>query len=692
MNQGNPNKVNAIVDEIVENNNVFKLKSPIEQDKEKDSIAKSINSALSVLNEVGKELVLQELSVDPDEKFKGFIDSVGNVDISGLSQMTATIVKEKIIEAEKEGIDLRQGQPVFKDNTKALLVGGVLTVAVIDTMIRDYDNLSDKEIQTIIENYSDLPPEMQNAFNNKQADRLDQIADNIDDEKTKQAVKEQSKMTRVLVDKNQKEAEEFSKSSNKTQIIINTYREVSKSILELGKIYKNNAVLRLNQEIGELFSLDEETSLEEILSKKSEQELIEIFEKLQSIRDKFVHQANEAQKEKSKTKENETSEEKGTRHEEMRNISLMVIGVTKDLDKKNFPDLDKSETENSKNVEDKVKEVDKNPESPYNDSSKVQQPKSVNLIKTEIERLPNALMKSGFSQEEISEALKTYSEFIGGLNGKEDLQLFFDSESPTNEQICLGLKNIFENFKKSLEPNSYKILQQLAQNDFGGHLQEFLTNPQLLQEKFLPTLEAEMQKLDGKQITDSELEQAKNTEKIKEEFLDASGAIESQKQQESTKLDSPNIPTIPTIPTTPEEHTKESVTSPEQGTLEETSKNMEIVKQDNSFLGKIKRVFANMKDMKNKDNSKGFFARLGASIQTVFGNKKDEFDEKQDENITLNSTQMKEQTREDSKQTNYLTQHFEVNEKQAVQDLKKKQDSKDKDSQLSQDDQEFGNL
>lgn len=623
MNQGNPNKVNAIVDEIVENNNVFKLKSPIEQDKEKDSIAKSINSALSVLNEVGKELVLQELSVDPDEKFKGFIDSVGNVDISGLSQMTATIVKEKIIEAEKEGIDLRQGQPVFKDNTKALLVGGVLTVAVIDTMIRDYDNLSDKEIQTIIENYSDLPPEMQNAFNNKQADRLDQIADNIDDEKTKQAVKEQSKMTRVLVDKNQKEAEEFSKSSNKTQIIINTYREVSKSILELGKIYKNNAVLRLNQEIGEPFSLDEETSLEEILSKKSEQELIEIFEKLQSIRDEFVHQANEAQKEKSKTKENETSEEKGTRHEEMRNISLMVIGVTKDLDKKNFPDLDKSETENSKNVGDKVKEVDKNPESPYNDSSKVQQPKSVNLIKTEIERLPNALMKSGFSQEEISEALKTYSEFIGGLNGKEDLQLFFDSESPTNEQICLGLKNVFENFKKSLEPNSYKILQQLAQNDFGGHLQEFLTNPQLLQEKFLPTLEAEMQKLDEKQITDSELEQAKNTEKIKEEFLDASGAIESQKQQESTKLDSPNIPT------TPEEHIQESVTSYEQEALEEASQNMAIVKQDNSFIGKIKRVFANMKDMKNKDTSKGFFARLGDSIKSVFG-KKNEYFESQD--------------------------------------------------------------
>ena len=56
---------------------------------------------------------------------------------------------------------------------------------------------------------------------------------------------------------------------------------------------------------------------------------------------------------------------------------------------------------------------------------------------------------------------------------------------------------------------------------------------------------------------------------------------------------------------------------------------MAMVEQDNSFIGKIKRVFANMRDMKNKDNSKGFFARLGASIQTVFG-KKDEYSENQD--------------------------------------------------------------
>ena len=111
MGQGNPNKVNAIVDEIVKNNSVFKLKSPIEQDKEKDSMARSINSALSVLNEVGKELVLQDLSVDPDEKFKGFIDSVGNIDISGLTKMAATIVKAKIEEEQAVLISEKEIKP-----------------------------------------------------------------------------------------------------------------------------------------------------------------------------------------------------------------------------------------------------------------------------------------------------------------------------------------------------------------------------------------------------------------------------------------------------------------------------------------------------------------------------------------------------------------------------------------------------
>ena len=649
MAQGNPNKVNAIVDEIVENNNVFKSKSPTEQDKEKDSIAQSINSAISVLNEVGKELVLQELSVDPDEKFKGFIDSVGNVDISGLSKMTATIVKEKIIEAEKEGINLRQGQPVFKDSTKALLVGGILTVVVINEMVNNFDNLTTEQRGLLRENYEHLTAEQRSKYDKGM---LDKIKNSNLDNKT------QKELTDFF------EGDFHSAINNILNILQKNHgsdnfdlSQISPS--EILKIIEN---LDVSKELKDKLK---EYNFEKLLSiDKGQQKLVDLYIQ----RDLADRNGNlkEVEKLDSLIVQYKNSPE----YKEYLNISEASKDKQKEV-AKNQNSTQK--TENLSNDAQNNNQVVPNEERNHQISTIVK----ISLkIQQEIEQLPNKLTKEGFSQEEISEAMKMYSAMIQSI--------------PLEEYKGMNSsEKIIEFFKSGMEPpenKSDEILFIIAQNDFGGYLQEILTSPELLQEKFLPILENEIQKLDEKQITDSELEQAKNTEKIKEEFLDASGAIESQKQQESTKLDSPNIPT------TPEEHIQESVTSYEQEALEEASQNMAIVEQDNSFIGKIKRVFANMKDMKNKDTSKGFFARLGASIQTVFGNKKDEFDEKQDENITSSTTQRKEQTREGSKQTNYLTQHFDVNEKQAVQDLKKKQDSKDKDSQLSQDDQEFGNL
>ena len=53
MGVGKPDKVSDIVDEIVKNNNIFKLKSSVEQNKEKDSIERSIHTALASRNEIG---------------------------------------------------------------------------------------------------------------------------------------------------------------------------------------------------------------------------------------------------------------------------------------------------------------------------------------------------------------------------------------------------------------------------------------------------------------------------------------------------------------------------------------------------------------------------------------------------------------------------------------------------------------
>lgn len=590
MAQGNPNKVNAIVDEIVENNNVFKLKSPIEQDKEKDSIAQSINSALSVLNEVGKELVLQELSVDPDEKFKGFIDSVGNVDISGLSQMTATIVKEKIIEAEKEGIDLRQGQPAFKDNTRALLVEGVLTLAAVDVMVKNFKELSAQDRQLLIKNWDLLSSPQISSITKSMAELMKEYAEKASSHEEKEF---SENMASVL----------GQDSTDLTDLSSLTDSQIE-------ELYKDKiAFINGFKAFAETFNQNKpQASLREILEEHLRTQSKKDVQVSEKITDKEL--SDKKRKEALNYSSDRIKETKRLEYAKDENF-LSRVGYSRE----SLRNLPTSEYDTL--IENYEREQSRSSfQTPENADVPVEESTEKTLkdkISQEIEQLPNKLIKEGFSQEEISEAMKMYSAMIQSIP-LEEYEGMNSSEK------------IIEFFKSGMEPpenKSDEILFIIAQNDFGGHLQEILTSPELLQEKFLPTLENEIQKLDEKQITDTELEKAKNTEKIREEFLDASGAIELQKQQESTKLDSQNIPT------TPEEHIQESVTRPEQEIPEETSQNMSMVEQDNSFIGKIKRVFANMIDMKNKDNSKGFFARLGASIQTVFG-KKDEYSENQD--------------------------------------------------------------
>ena len=189
MGQGNSNKVDAIVEEIVKNNSIFKLKSSIEQEKEKDAISKSINNALSVLNEVGKELVLQELSIDPDEKFKGFIDSAGNVDILGLTKITSGIVNFKIEEAQRNGIDLRIDAPnIFNNKKSEIITEGILSLAVLDSMIKNYENLSNDDREKITDNWENLTNRQRSDVSRKKADMLRQMAEEAENEEERQAI------------------------------------------------------------------------------------------------------------------------------------------------------------------------------------------------------------------------------------------------------------------------------------------------------------------------------------------------------------------------------------------------------------------------------------------------------------------------------------------------------------------------
>lgn len=319
-------------------------------------------------------------------------------------------------------------------------------------------------------------------------------------------------------------------------------------------------------------------------------------------------------------------------------------------------------------------------------------------ISQEIEQLPIALTKAGFSLENITEAMTMYREMIQSIPPEE-----YDGMDTSAK--------IIEFFKSGMEPpknEADEILLLIAQNDFGGHLQQILTNPQLLQETFLPALSAEIEKLEQQPIQDEHTDEYyrsqattltldRNVEEIAKKVQAQGGSVKEitvalakkieertteQSQhsipEEESKEQKTEQPTPPIFenPTIPEEPTPESATSPEQETLEETEQNMAMVKQDNSFIGKIRRVFANMRDMKNKDNSKGFFARLGASIKTVFGNKEEHYEE-QDSTSTVPTPENQSQSTARREPINYITQHFEVNESIARKETEKSKEAKD---------------
>ncbi len=834
MAQGNPNKVNAIVDEIVENNNVFKLKSPIEQDREKDSIAKSINSSISILNEVGKELVLQELSVDPDEKFKGFIDSVGNVDISGLTQMTTTIVKVKIEEAEREGIDLRQGQPVFKDNYKKIVAEGILTVAVIDKMVNNFRNLSDTDRKEILNNWHNLSKSQQAKVAQNYAEMLQgdsMKAANENDRKTLELASKTNEDIQNWIESGEEISDDEAENIWKDVTIDDIKSEpkyegfcefLNNQSIKLESIY-NNKKLLANKFLE--YTIREQIQNSEEMHKsmaRSGNITPEQGKKLQTTRHKLYHYGmKKVRGPNSLTRESR------------RQSKSKITNIVSDL-----PDVENRI----------IKQVASSNVSNILGSDKI------NLhmkFSQKIEQLPSALVKAGFSQEEIHE---NFTKYISTLKSfeiddienfkkwdtgirKEQLESFL-IEDGMDEKMAEILskinfngklfnilgneeqkKEFFEQFDKVI--NQEHIQERDTQLDgeleeiFSGYFQdnaldmdvsaietqkEQVTDEQVKQEEpkeMYSFIDSEYLKQDsiegliprngdnsqssqddkkaifysqGKegaivmyfeflkqyerlkgsagdkaleqyasykngtielsdeqvQLLQGQLKQITQMRETKDfdEFMgdklylklngidteqDRQAAEEWRASHPGTRMDynyanswtnsaiSPdridvvslqskdgtdvrtsqkdlikyflsqtsidkieelgvNDTTLENIRKYYQEHSAEITQMGEEYSVvtqniqefeqsrknsnfekqtieqekdEETSQNMAMVEQDNSFIGKIKRVFANMRDMKNKDNSKGFFARLGASIQTVFG-KKDEYSENQD--------------------------------------------------------------
>lgn len=501
MEQGNPNKINAIVEEIVKGNEIFKLKSPIEQDKEKDSIAKGINTALSILNEEGRKLVLQDLSVDPDEKFKGVIDSVGNIDISGITKLTAAIVTAKIEEAEREGINLRKDAPNTVKDIKNEIVEGGLTLIAIDTMVKNFKDLSYTDKKQLFDNWKSLTTTQKKEVLNAESQILRERASN---------------------EKNPGKKEIFEKAG----IVLNNFSEKFDEISRLTDkeiSYNINIFLHQNKEFLTVFEemRDKGKSDRDIytyfLEQKSQiiygQALeVENVNKIEDLDGPLAFFFKEVQniEEAEVLKNNDMRRYWGINDKELINYSQEEILSMHDTYLfRTTPEILQyynitSEEAQQMSVEECCEMFNR-----YNISQNRKKDQTLEeKILQEVQQFSIELVN--YSHAEIKDALKMYTEMIKMI--------------PITEYSGMTKSvEIIEYFKAGLETAQTKadeILGILAQNDFGGNLYQILTNPEILNGTFLPILENEIERLEqsiaenkdkkegSSQITDPEYSRA----------------------------------------------------------------------------------------------------------------------------------------------------------------------------------------
>ena len=105
-----------------------------------------------------------------------------------------------------------------------------------------------------------------------------------------------------------------------------------------------------------------------------------------------------------------------------------------------------------------------------------------NLVKSQIEQLPNELAKAGFSENDIKEAMSTYTEFFKGLDN-DDLEALSEE---TVEGLTETIKGVFEDFE--VDENVGKILGLMAGITYHGNIKEVLIDSEK-REQFFSELE-----------------------------------------------------------------------------------------------------------------------------------------------------------------------------------------------------------
>lgn len=584
------------------------------------SVIESIKSITKKYNEQGQDLILESLEKQAELAPSELLKSTGEISETVLTEAISYAVNT----ASNKGIDIIAPQQSNNEkNTINRVAEGVLTLVAIDIMVNNFDNLTTEQRGLLRENYEHLTSEQRSKYDKGM---LDKIKNSKLDDKTKKDLTDffegdfHSSINTILniLQKNHGiENFNLSKISQSEILKIIENLDIPKELKDKLKKY----------DFGKLLSID-----------KSEQKLADWYLQRESAiksgnleevkrLDELIGQYKSSPEHQSYLKSKETSEkneeqiEEATERNSSQNDELLKTTAQ-----------DASQIADSEASDKSAEDID-----------------IPQTISQEIEQLPVILGKANFSQEEIKEALKMYTTMIKSI----PITIY---ENKTSAQIIKIFQDCFD---EPPESNADKILVNiLSQNDFNGNLQQILTNPEM-RENFLQQLEQltqptqEQQPIQDEHTTEyyssqnETLQVDETAEKIAREVQarggssyditkalvreveeHATGQTQQAIQEEQPKVAKAEqtAPPISESPAVPEEHIQESVPLPEQ----ESHQNTALVKPDNSFIGKVRRVFANMKDMKNKDNSKGFFSRLGASFKTVFGNKEEYFEGQDD--------------------------------------------------------------
>ena len=180
-------RIELIVDDIAKDNVEFKAKTIPQQNAQKTDMILSISKSIAGLNDVGQNLVLNDIEKEVRENRIDIIDSSGNINVTELTRFTSTLVKAKIDEYERQGINLRLDSQITGDS-KISVTETVLSVAVINEMVNNYENLSFKDRTALLDNWENLTNAQRSQISMTKSKMLLKRAEEIDDPQSKKAL------------------------------------------------------------------------------------------------------------------------------------------------------------------------------------------------------------------------------------------------------------------------------------------------------------------------------------------------------------------------------------------------------------------------------------------------------------------------------------------------------------------------